>query len=181
MRGKLVLAVAGALLFAVAGCSSPTTNGSPPPSASSTSHANGRGTTPVSQPPGPAGSAVDAFKQWVREYADGQYDRMWDTLAVEEQRFVAKAKFMNCRAQTINDDGINSISYDKTITTYSSDVDIPGTSKIVHSTAITAQLTLNGTQTQNVTAHWFVEGGAWRWSQDQASVDAYRSGSCPAN
>lgn len=163
------LLVVGAL--ALAGCSS--------------SGMGGGSTSPTSSPAGsgsyaPLGSAADAFKRWVQEYSDGQYDRMWQSLAIEQQAFTPEARFMSCRAQTVNRAGINSVSYDKTTATYASTVSLPGTSKTIHSTAVTAQVSINaGAQTTKVTTHWFVERGMWRWSQDQASVDAFKAGHCP--
>lgn len=106
---------------------------------------------------------------------------MWQTLAVGQQSAAREHKFAFCQLDSLQQGGFTSVGYQKTVSRVPSDITVAGTTQRVHSTAITAELALDGRhpQTRTVTVHWFTDGAAWRWSLDASAVRAYQRGQCP--
>jgi hypothetical protein len=127
----------------------------------------------------PHDQAVAAMKTFVMQTNNRQWGPQWDALVSEQRPFVTRDRYISCKGKA--DTGVG-VSYDKTITTFDETVNIPGTDVSKPSVAVTAQITISqgsAKQTQNLTAHWFDEAGAWRWSLDDESITAYKAGHCP--
>jgi hypothetical protein len=202
MRGRSIAATVAAGLITLTGCTSsgsgsgPGLSGTPTPTtrpaqsasttvSSSATGAASNGTSASSSATdsaaGPPGSALVAYQRWVQQWNTRHFTDMHRTLAVEQQQIAEPERFNVCSRDALLQGGFTSISYRDTVAQKAIDVTLPGTTRRVHGTAITADLALDGhdPQERTVTTVWFTDGATWRWALDSRAVRSYRKGACP--
>ncbi len=174
MKAGMIIGGALALAVIAAGCSG-----------------GSAGTTPATQPSGatpgaiaasptpgqPSQSPGDFVVANLNERLRGQSDRAYQTLAKEQQAFVAQDVYVRCDKAA--DLGVpDSI---KVTDTYASTTDVPGTDLVgVPVQAVTVELRW-GARKQALTYHLLAEDGGWRWILNAAAMTAERTGNCPAS
>ena len=99
-------------------------------------------------------------------------------LVPSQQQVVSRDRYITCQGQFLRG---AQVQLDKVVQTYDETVHVPGTNESLPSTALTVMVTAaQGTvkQSATLTLHEFAIEGEWRWSLDQAQMDAFRAGGC---
>ncbi|MBO0863538.1 MAG: hypothetical protein J2P16_00500 [Mycobacterium sp.] len=151
---------------------------SPPSMSAPTSDRAGSRHAPAAHP---AGSALAAYRTWVKHASTGEFAAMWSSLAPAQQAAVAKRRFSLCQNEFVQEGGLTAITYKRTVSKKPGTIVIPGTSDRVQAVAIDAVLGLEShdPQTLSVTVAWYVDGSQWRWVLTNAQIAAYQRNSCP--
>ena len=119
-------------------------------------------------------SAAAKFeKQRYQELANAQYDQAWETLHPAQQAVVSKDAFVACGQKTTPDASTKiEVKSEK-----DEQLDVPqiGPSS-VHSVAVTLRF---GDKLRTPTDNLIKVDGKWRWTLNQATIDAFKAGGCP--
>ncbi len=124
-------------------------------------------TTPSTpaQPQTGAAAAV-AFRAWVKQYNDEQWDKHYRTLVSAQQKLITAKKYAACLDKSVNP----ALKWIKTVKTRPNVTSsIPGSSHKAPATLVTARLRVSRF-TLPVTVHMFYEDGTWRWSMTKKNL-----------
>lgn len=127
---------------------------------------------------GGPGSAGDYITHLLSLVDKRQFGPEWDSLHPAQQALVPREKYIACST----DARLPGVSGTDVLETYSEAVEIPGTTQLVDSTAVT----VNIHETQGAlkhdakqTFHAVLLDGSWRWFLPDSAVSAYAAGRCP--
>jgi hypothetical protein len=129
--------------------------------------------------PGIEGSPESAMVQVLAMIDKQEWAREWESLHPEQQALVAQDKFVSC-SKAADSPRIVSV---KVLSVKDEEAAIPGTEKRAPSKAVTAEYQLTKGSRKRWSAdtfYLFDVDGRWRWVLSNASVEAYKAGSCPA-
>lgn len=126
--------------------------------------------------PGLDGSPESAIKDLFEMVDKEQWGREWENLHPEQQKFISRAKFIEC-AEASDLPSLDSV---KVLEVYDEPTDIPGTGLSADSKAVTVELKLSRGLLKNETRdtfHLIDVDGRWRWVV--SDPQPYKDGKCP--
>ena len=122
------------------------------------------------------GSPESAVKELFEMIDKQQWGRHWESIHPEQQKFIPKAKFVEC-AEASDLPRIDSV---KVLEVYDEPTDIPGTGLSADSKALTVELKVSQGLLKNEsrdTFHLIAVDGRWRWIV--SDLQPYKDGKCP--
>lgn len=130
----------------------------------------------------PTISAGGAFARQMQWMFNGQFDRLYNTLVVEQRRIVRRELFLDCWQRSRPKQEIEVKKW-KTIDSLRVKLTIPGTQRKLWTTAVTVRLTVRDRTTAvttdvTVNAHQVNVGGQWHWMIPQKTMSALMRGRC---
>jgi hypothetical protein len=126
-------------------------------------------------------TAAKAYATLVGYFFNAQYDRQYNTLAPQQQRFISRDRFVTCYQG--NNYPTGTVERWKLLDSLHVKITIPGTKTRVWTTAVSVRFQLKLDTGEHVTfaksAHMFLVHGHWRWMLDKDSVIRFKRGGCP--
>lgn len=129
--------------------------------------------------PGIEGTPEFAVGRVLQMVSKEEWGREWESLHPDQQALVAREKFVSCSkaADSVRVSSLRVLSVDDEA------AEIPGTGKSGAAKAVGVEYQVRkGSRTGMSFDVFYVfdVDGRWRWVLSNASVEAYRAGSCPA-
>lgn len=120
--------------------------------------------SPIAQ--APAGTAEDAFKVWVQQFGEKNWQGQYETLVGAQRKVISEREYVACR----NAELPPALSWVKVLSVVDAGkTSIPGTNVALPATKVTAQVKANGLKVP-VDAHMYLEDGAWKWSMTKENI-----------
>ena len=129
------------------------------------------GSAPARQP---ASSAY--YASVIELLFSSQFGKEWQTLHPAQQRYVSRARFVDCANQV----PLEQLERVDILSNRPSPRGrIPGTSVSATGRSITYAVTLDDATTLTYTSQAYKVAGRWRWTMDAAEIGAFKAGRCP--
>lgn len=111
------------------------------------------------------GTAEQAFKTWVDQFAAKDFAGQYASLVSPQQRIISREKYVECREAASP-----AIKFIKTLSSKDVAADvIPGTDVSMPSRLVKVQVSVNGV-TVPVDSHMYQEGGVWKWAMTDENI-----------